>query len=80
MRSPTACIFAARSNAVRRAQPSAAARAAAIARAASARSPCATWAISSPVAGLVAVKVSPLALGVHSPATNSSRTATTTRR
>ena len=70
IRSPIACILAARSNAVSRAQPSAAPRAASIARLASPRSPCGTVAISSPVAGLVASNVSPLALACQLPPTN----------
>ncbi len=70
IRSPTACILAARSNAVSRAQPSAAPRAASIARCASPRSPCGTVAITSPFAGLVASNVSPLALGCQLPPKN----------
>ena len=68
--SATATIFAARSNAVRRAHASAAARAASIACRASSRSPCGTVPITSPVAGLVASNVSPVALARQSPPTN----------
>src|SRR3954469_17887721 len=60
MMSPTACIFAARSNAVSAAQALAASRAAAIAARASSRSPCGTVAITSPVAGLVVSAVAPV--------------------
>ncbi len=74
--SPTACILAARSNAVSRAQPSAASRAAAIAARASSRSPSATEPIVSPVAGLDAEDVSPVALGRHAPPMNMSSSVT----
>jgi len=68
--SPTACILAARSNAVRLAQPSAAARAAPIAWRASSRSPWGMVAITSPLAGLEASNVCPLRLGCQSPPRN----------
>src|SRR6185437_2287545 len=67
---------AARSNAVSRAQPSAAPRAAAIAARASSRSPSGTAPIVSPVAGLDADDVSPVALGRHAPPMNMSNSVT----
>ena len=74
--SPTACILAARSNAVSRAQASAASPAAAIAARASSRSPSGTEPIVSPVAGLDADDVSPVALGRHAPPMNMSSSVT----
>src|SRR4051794_6983298 len=70
MMSPTACILAARSNAVRPAQAPAASRAAAIAARASSRSPWGTVAITSPVAGLVVSAVAPVRAARHAPPTN----------
>src|SRR6476469_8046834 len=70
--SATRCSAAARSNALRRAQPVAASFAAAIARRASSRPPRWTVPIVSPVAGDSASNVSPDSAVVHSPAMNKS--------
>src|SRR5690348_4633404 len=63
-------MSAARSNAVSRAQPLAASFAAAIACCASAREPCGTSPICSPVAGESATNVAPPSAAPHAPPTN----------
>ena len=68
--SATRCISSARSNPVRAAHAGNAALAAAIARRASSRPPSATGPSDSPVAGLVASIVAPLAASHHSPSMN----------